>query len=137
VRGAALSALAALIVLAGLSVTRQTPVAFADGPTSSWPQYRCDPSHSGDSPHELTIGTANAGTLSLYWRYETGDLVWSSPAVVDGVVFVGSDDGNVYALDAASGARLWQRRTGGGIWSSPAVVDGVVFVGSDDGDLYA
>ena len=135
-RGAALSALAALIVSAGLSVARPTPVAFADEPTSSWPQYRCDPSHSGNDPHELTIGTANAGTLSLYWRFETGDLVWSSPAVVDGVVFVGSYDGNVYALEAASGARLWQRRTGGGIWSSPAVVDGVVFVGSDDGELY-
>ena len=33
------------------------------------------------------------------WRYETGVGVESSPAVVDGVVYVGSDDGYLYALD--------------------------------------
>ena len=36
--------------------------------------------------------------------YKTGDIVFSSPAVVGGAVYVGSDDGNVYALNATSGA---------------------------------
>ena len=56
--------------------------------------------------------------------------VYSSPAVVGGVVYVGSDDGNVYALNAANGAKLWNYTTGSEVYSSPAVVDGVVYIGS-------
>ena len=36
----------------------------------------------------------------------------SSPAVANGVVYVGSDDGNVYALNASTGAKLWSYATG-------------------------
>jgi eukaryotic-like serine/threonine-protein kinase len=43
--------------------------------------------------------------------------------------------GNVYALNAATGARLWSYPTGGG-GSSPAVANGAVYVGSYDGQLY-
>jgi outer membrane protein assembly factor BamB len=50
---------------------------------------------------------------------------------------VGSDDGNVYALDAATGAQLWTFTTGNVVGSSPAVANGVVYVGSQDGKLYA
>jgi outer membrane protein assembly factor BamB len=34
----------------------------------------------------------------VLWSYTTGNWVISSPAVVDGVVYVGSNDGNVYAF---------------------------------------
>jgi outer membrane protein assembly factor BamB/5-hydroxyisourate hydrolase-like protein (transthyretin family) len=61
----------------------------------------------------------------------------SSPAVVNGVVYVGSIDGNVYALNAATGAKVWNYTTGGAVDSSPAVVNGVVYVGSIDGNVYA
>jgi outer membrane protein assembly factor BamB len=67
-------------------------------------------------------------------------VVYSSPAVVGGVVYVGSGDGKVYALKASSGAKLWSYTTGtsgGGVRSSPAVVGGVVYVGSGDGKVYA
>jgi outer membrane protein assembly factor BamB len=137
VLGAALSVLVMLVMLAALPVARAAPAVWGAEATPSWPQFRSDSSHSGANPNEQTIGSVNVGTLSQYWRYETGDFVWSSPAVVDGVVFVGSFDGTLSALNATTGARLWQRKTGGSIWSSPAVVDGVVFVGSDDGNLYA
>ena len=36
----------------------------------------------------------------------------SSPAVANGVVYVGSSDGNLYALNASTGARLWNFDTG-------------------------
>jgi outer membrane protein assembly factor BamB len=52
-------------------------------------------------------------------------------------VYVGSEDNNVYALNASSGALLWSYATGGGIFSSPVVANGVVFVGSQDGNLYS
>ena len=62
----------------------------------------------------------------------------SSPAVANGVVYVGSDDDNLYALNASTGALLWEYTTGGFFFnSSPAVANGVVYVGSYDGNLYA
>jgi outer membrane protein assembly factor BamB len=63
--------------------------------------------------------------------------VISSPAVANGVVYVGSYDNNVYALDASTGAKLWSYTTGNAIGSSPTVANGVVYVGSGDNNLYA
>lgn len=65
------------------------------------------------------------------------DVYLSSPAVAGGVVFVGSSDGHVYALDAALGTLRWKQRTGDVVHASPAVADGRVVVGSWDGGLYA
>ena len=45
------------------------------------------------------------------WNYTTGGVVFSSPAVVGGVVYIGSTDNNVYALNATDGAKLWNYTT--------------------------
>ena len=63
------------------------------------------------------------------WRFVTGDAVDSSPAVADGMVYVGSGDGG-YAIDAATGQVRWRYITGG-LVSPPAVVGGMVYIGSD------
>ena len=80
----------------------------------------------------------NASTGVLLWSYATlGTQMVSSPAVVNGVVYVASEDNNVYALNARTGTKLWSYATGNRIISSPAVANGVVYVGSDDANLYA
>jgi outer membrane protein assembly factor BamB len=79
------------------------------------------------------------------WRAPTGDAVQSSPAVANGMVYVGSVDDKVYAFDAAGivgcdvafCSPLWTVTTGSVIIGDPAVSDGIVFVGSWDGNLYA
>jgi hypothetical protein len=63
-------------------------------------------------------------------------MVRSSPTVVNGTVFVGSYDHNLYAVDAETGNKQWALETGGKIHSSPTVVDGTIFVGSRDTNLY-
>jgi eukaryotic-like serine/threonine-protein kinase len=78
-------------------------------------------------------------------HYTTGDEVRSSPTVANGVVYFGSDDYNLYALNATTGAKLWNYTTGGEVHyttgdevrSSPTVANGVVYFGSDDYNLYA
>jgi hypothetical protein len=69
--------------------------------------------------------------------YPTGNLVDTAPAVANGVVYIGSRDGNLYALNGSTGALLWSYTTGGAVLSSPAVVNGVVYFGSFDGNVYA
>ena len=76
-------------------------------------------------------------SLMLLWRFKTGGEVKSSAAVVEGRTFIGSSDGNVYALDLHTGGKLWSFATGDAVESSPLWIDGVVFVGSSDGFLYA
>jgi len=65
------------------------------------------------------------------------DTWQSSPAVVNGIVYFGSGDGNIYAVDAASGQLKWKHGTGDVVHSSPAVADGIVYVGSWDSIFYA
>jgi outer membrane protein assembly factor BamB len=65
------------------------------------------------------------------------DFYLSSPAVANGLVYFGSGDGNVYAVDAASGALKWKFTTGDVVHASPAIAGGLVLVGSWDTNFYA
>jgi hypothetical protein len=53
------------------------------------------------------------------------------------MVFVGSYDSSVYALNASTGVRIWSYKTDDYVSSSAAVVNGTVFIGSGDGAFYA
>ncbi len=68
----------------------------------------------------------DAATGAARWRFATyGERILGSPAVAAGAVYVGADDGFLYALDAATGRERWRAPYGG----DPTVVDGVVYVG--------
>ena len=72
------------------------------------------------------------------WVFPTKGWVESSPAVSNGIVYVGADDDNVYALNATNGKEIWQWATGGNVISSPAIgPDGTVYAASQDGKIYA
>ncbi len=95
-------------------------------------QFRADPAHTGVQP-----GPAPQRFTRVKWSFPTGERIVSTPALHDGVLFFGSDDGNLYAVEAASGRERWRVRTGGPVASSPAVDGGRVFFGSYDGRFYA
>jgi outer membrane protein assembly factor BamB len=84
---------------------------------------------------------SGGASCSPLWTGATGGFIDSSPAVANGVVYVGSADHKLYAFPASCGgavcAPLWTGLTGSFIDSSPAVANGVVYVGSADGKLYA
>lgn len=73
----------------------------------------------------------------LFSGQPTGNIIKSSPAVANDVVFVGTDDSKLYAFKASTGAALWSASTDKSIRSLPAVANGMVYVGSEDGKLYA
>jgi len=74
----------------------------------------------------------------LKWRYQTGDRVYSSPAIgSDGTIYVGSYDNKLYAINP-DGTLKWSFTTGDNVHSSPAIgSDGTIYVGSYDNKLYA
>jgi eukaryotic-like serine/threonine-protein kinase len=73
----------------------------------------------------------------LIWRFKAKRAVVSSPVEHDGLVFFGSLDWHVYALDIARGWKVWTYRTNKPVISSPVVGDEKIFVGSVDGHMYA
>lgn len=84
------------------------------------------------------IATAQAqGKPQLLWTFAAGSLIRSSPTVVNGIVYVGSDDGKLFAINSVTGQQEWTFVTRGQINSRPTVVNGVVYVGSADSNLYA
>jgi len=89
------------------------------------------------NPCEKVLNVGNVGNLALKWSYTTGFYVYSSPAVANGVIYIGSEDSKVYALKAKTGHKLWSYTAGDLVASSPAVANGVVYVGSYDRNLYA
>src|SRR5258708_18415425 len=65
------------------------------------------------------------------------DVFLSSPLVWHGAVYFGSGDGNVYALDVATGALRWKFQTGDVVHASPVIANGALFIGSWDSWFYA
>jgi outer membrane protein assembly factor BamB/tRNA A-37 threonylcarbamoyl transferase component Bud32 len=78
-----------------------------------------------------------AQDLKPRWTFRCEDEVRSSPCVAGGVVYVGSYDTNLYALDAKNGSFLWKFPTKGGIVSRPCVDGDLVLFGSEDTNVYA
>jgi outer membrane protein assembly factor BamB len=88
---------------------------------------------------DTNVTALNATTGALAWNYTTGGwLAASSPAVADGIVYIGGGYKNgVFALNATTGEKIWNYTTQGQVHSSPAVASGVVYIGSFDKNLYA
>jgi outer membrane protein assembly factor BamB len=70
------------------------------------------------------------------WTFQTGGAIWSSPSTTDGVVYFGSNDGFIYALQTKDGKTVWKFKTGGAVFSKPTIDGDHLYALSDDGYLY-
>ncbi|MFB6284346.1 MAG: PQQ-binding-like beta-propeller repeat protein, partial [Halobacteria archaeon] len=76
-------------------------------------------------------------SVSLNWSFDTGEPVNTSPAAVDGNVYVGSSTDKIYKIDRDNGSELWNFTAGDDVNGSPTVRYGTVYFGSNDDNLYA
>jgi outer membrane protein assembly factor BamB len=88
----------------------------------AWTQFRMGPQNNA----------VVAGTMEASWRVETGGQISASPTLADGVLYVGNNDGALYALDLASGTIVWKARVTNPLMSAPLVYDDLVIVGEGD-----
>jgi outer membrane protein assembly factor BamB len=102
-----------------------------------WPTFHHDVTHAGVDTYETSLTPAKVPSLGLKWALTSASPSVCPPSVAAGLAYIGSDNGTVYAVDAATGAPKWTFTTGGPVQSAPAVVGGVVYVGSYDGNVYA
>lgn len=75
------------------------------------------------------------------WMYPGGvktiGAIVGTPLVVDGTLYAGTSDGNVYSIDGVYGENKWQFGTGGKIWTSPAIEDDIIYVSNYDKKIFA
>lgn len=102
------------------------------GAADAQTMFRGNPAHTGVYP-----GPAPRELHRVKWKFPTGSRVVGSPIIQENVVYFGSDDGNVYAVDAESGRQLWKTTTRGPVPCTPAIANGVLYIGSYDGKFYA
>ncbi len=103
---------------------------------SDWPQLGFNARGGRNNSGENILTSKTVSGLALAWQSAINDMV-SSPAVANGILYVGTRDGHLLALDAATGAQRWSAATAASIVSSPTVSDGTVYVTSNDHKLYA
>jgi len=104
------------------------PVGTTDYP---WAMFHYDAGRNGATP------ASGPTSASLMWSYTTGGVVYASPVVADGFVFIPSYDGKLYALDEYTGSLIWSFTTGSNIVATPAVGNGIVYLSSKDFTVYA
>lgn len=101
-------------------------------PANGWPQFRGNPQLTGVS------ASRPPASLRRLWQFDAGESVESSAAIAGGTAYVGTQKGELLALDVGSGALRWRYDAGAGIGeSSPAVAGGMVFVGDLAGVVHA
>ena len=133
-----------LAVMAALAaILDSSALARAAGPVN-WPQFRFGQQHTGVNPFETTITPQNITSVTLHWQGQLGGLVdFSSPAVVNGLAYLGSTDGRLWAFAAGGcGQSLcttprWKSTDLGQIRDSPLVSNGIVYVGSQTSNTSA
>jgi outer membrane protein assembly factor BamB len=127
---------ATIVTSLGLALTAY--VAAAD-----WPMFR------GNNQLTGVADTTLPARPEVLWQFKTGENFGSSAAIVDGVVYVGCDDGFLYAINLEDGRLKWKsepalfagnstsKPLAAAIQSSPAVHQGLVFYGDEDGMFHA
>ena len=88
-------------------------------------------------PELWAIRTAGAGNLTytdnVQWRLRSRVAKTASPVLVDGLIYMVSDDGIVNCIDAATGDGVWQERIGGAFAASPIYGAGTRHQGNQPG----
>lgn len=71
------------------------------------------------------------------WSFKCEDEIRGSPICEGGIVYIGSYDHNLYAVEMKSGQFIWKFPAEGGITGRPVIYDHVIYFGAEDHGLYA
>lgn len=97
-----------------------------------------DPEHGEGLGMFSCIDPTKTGDISgkAVWTFKGIERSISTPAIKDGLIYVGDYTGRLFCLDAKTGKEHWKFDTKGHIWGSPLVADGKVYIGNEEGELF-
>ncbi len=94
-----------------------------------WTTFAHDDRRTGLQLRPTGITPATAGSLRRRWMRSLGERVRASPLVAGGTVYVATESGTVFALDAVSGEIRWRHAVGNAVRMTPELVNGALLVG--------
>ena len=99
------------LAAAGLAMPAGAADACLDGggPGGDWPVFGQNPAATSHQPDETVIGPDNVGSLEVAWIAPLPDTVEAPAVAAGGCVFIGTESGNILALDIADGSIEWQQ----------------------------
>ncbi len=97
-----------------------------------WAMYQRDPEHDAFVPVDVKDFRGE-----VKWAFHTSAPIFTSPAYVNGVLYLAAGDRRIVALDGQTGKLLWEAPTTGPVNSSPAIAGDMLYVGLRDGRLLA
>jgi outer membrane protein assembly factor BamB len=100
--------------------------------SSDVPMYRSNPERTGVNP-----GPGPAEEPTVMWQASLGGVITHEPILVNGVIYIDDNSGNIHAFDARTGEMRWQISTGTGGSSALAAGDGIIYATAYDGSLRA
>jgi outer membrane protein assembly factor BamB len=117
----------------------RTPTVTSDKKVSSkGSMFGVDPQHTHIVPNEEMLTTATAKNLKERWNTHLGgSITLSSPLIVGNVLYIGSTNSHLHALNTYDGTELWKYNTDNEILSSPACAGDYIYFGSGDHSVYA
>jgi outer membrane protein assembly factor BamB len=116
---------------AAVTTNAPVPARPVPPPRPSWSHFRGNSALTGVSGDKLPEKPA------MLWSFKTGGAVKSSAVIGDDRIFIGSDDGNIYALNYADGKQLWAFKADSGVEAPPLLAGNSVYAGSMEGFFYA
>jgi eukaryotic-like serine/threonine-protein kinase len=100
-----------------------------------WPELHGNPQLTGYAANG-TVSASDADRLGVRWAVDLYSAVLDSPVVAynssrgQTLAYIGTDNGNLFALDTATGAIVWAVNLDGPVRASPLVSHGAVWVGT-------
>jgi outer membrane protein assembly factor BamB len=115
----------AMIVLASLALLAAPQGEKRD----DWPLFR------GNALQTGIAGSTLPDKLEILWKFDAGDGIEAAAAIANGMVYVGSLDEKLYAINLATGKKEWEYKAGP-IGAPASVHDGKVYIGDYDGKFH-
>ncbi len=134
---------------------------FARADAVDWPTYGFNQERTGENPFESTLTPSTVPRLRQLWSFDLGAVTIMQPVMAAGVivngspqdlVYMGSEHGDLYAIDMVTGTEVWHRNVGAvqtectdlpdgifGVSGSPFLdrANNRMFVVSGDGKMFA
>ncbi len=85
----------------------------------------------------ILITLSTFGATSIKWTFATGGKVISSPVLLNGIIYVGSLDGNFYALNSETGTEIWRFESGNQIRTIPVMYNNEIICFESGNTLFA
>jgi outer membrane protein assembly factor BamB/tRNA A-37 threonylcarbamoyl transferase component Bud32 len=116
---------------------KEALLALRDGSQETVGATVVSPAIPQTMPATPLVAPSTSPQIRPIWTFKCEDEIRRKAILDEGIIYVGSYDNNLYALNQANGQFLWKFPASNSIASTPAIFDEDVFITSADHHLYS